>query len=110
MEDGETPQDTAARECLGEPAWPSTPTSSSVKRVHPVTERHMIYVACRPVSGTQVVVGDPKELAEVSRRRLDELDELMPYTVFEPVVRVPTPRNMRQGCGRLGRRRPWRLW
>jgi hypothetical protein len=52
----------------------------------------MIYVACRPVSGTQVVVGDPKEVAEVSRRRLDELDELMPYTVFEPVVRVPTPR------------------
>jgi hypothetical protein len=45
----------------------------------------MIYIACRPVNGTHVIVADPEELAEGPGARLPELDELMPYGVFEPV-------------------------
>jgi hypothetical protein len=33
-----------------------------------------------------VIVGDPDELAEVAWRKLPELDELMPYGVFELVT------------------------
>lgn len=83
---GESPQQTAARECLEETGLAVEAHEVLGERDHPKTGRHMIYVACRPVNGTQVVVGDPDELAEVAWRKLDELDELMPYGVFDPVM------------------------
>lgn len=54
------------------------------RRVHPKTGRTMVYLACTPVAGTDVFVGDPVELAEVRWLSLAEVDELMPG-VFEPV-------------------------
>lgn len=86
MEGDESPQDTAVRECMEETGLPIIAGEVIGRRDHPKTGRHMVYVACRPVSGTDVVVGDPDELVEVVWRPLSELDELMPYGVFEPVA------------------------
>ena len=44
----------------------------------------MIYLACAPVRGTDVYVGDADELAEVRWLSLVEADELLPG-MFEPV-------------------------
>jgi NADH pyrophosphatase NudC (nudix superfamily) len=44
----------------------------------------MIYLACTPRGGTEVVVGDPEELAEVRWVNYDEAIELMPG-MYEPV-------------------------
>jgi hypothetical protein len=38
------------------------------------------------VDRTQRIVDDPEELAEVTWRKFADLEELMPYGVFEPVV------------------------
>lgn len=84
-EDGETPEQTAVRECREETGLAVTATHVIGDRIHPKTGRHMAYVACQPENGTDVIVGDPEELAEVVWRPLSELDELMPYGVFEPV-------------------------
>lgn len=86
MEDGESPQDTAARECMEETGLVVDAGEVIGERDHPKTLRHMIYVACRPANGTRVVVGDPEELAEVAWRDIADLDELMPYGVFDPVA------------------------
>lgn len=87
MEAGETVQDTAVRECLEETGLAVVAHRIIGDRVHPKTGRHMAYVACRPANGTtDVIVGDPEELAEVVWRDLADLDELMPYGVFEPVA------------------------
>lgn len=86
MEEGESPQDTAVRECREETGLVVSPGDVLGTREHPKTGRHMIYIACRPANGTHVIVGDPDELAEVAWRKLPELDELMPYGVFEPVT------------------------
>lgn len=86
MEPGESPQDTAIRECREETGLDVSASRIIGDRVHPNTGRHMTYVACQPVNGTDVVVGDPEELAEVAWRSLADLDELMPYGVFEPVA------------------------
>lgn len=86
MEPGESPQDTAIRECREETGLNVSAGRVIGDRVHPSTGRHMTYVACQPANGTDVVVGDPEELAEVAWRSLAELDELMPYGVFEPVA------------------------
>jgi len=46
----------------------------------------MIYLAARPVRGTDVFVGDEDELAEVRWVSLAEADELMAaYGMYEPV-------------------------
>ena len=46
----------------------------------------MIYLAARPVRGTDVFVGDEDELAEVRWVSLAEADELMAECgMFEPV-------------------------
>jgi 8-oxo-dGTP diphosphatase len=86
METGESPQHTAVRECLEETGLAVAAGDVIGEREHPKTGRHMIYVACQPAHGTQVIVGDPEELAEVAWCQLADLDELMPYGVFDPVV------------------------
>jgi 8-oxo-dGTP pyrophosphatase MutT (NUDIX family) len=86
MEAGESPQDTAVRECREETGLEVTAGHVIGERVHPKTGRHMTYVACRPTNGTDVIIGDPEELAEVAWRSPTELDDLMPYGVFQPVA------------------------
>ena len=44
----------------------------------------MIYMAATPTHGTDVIVGDEEELAEVLWVNLPEADQLMP-TMYEPV-------------------------
>jgi 8-oxo-dGTP pyrophosphatase MutT (NUDIX family) len=61
MESGESPQETAARECMEETGLLVAPGEIFGARDHPKTGRHMIYVACRPANGTDVAVGDTSE-------------------------------------------------
>jgi hypothetical protein len=55
-----------------------------IERVHPATKRHMVYVACRVVSGTAELV-DHEELAEIAWSDLHQLAERVLGGVFEPV-------------------------
>jgi len=55
------------------------------ERDHPATRRHMIYLSAVPARGTDVLVGDRVELAEVRWVGLAEADELMGGAIFAPV-------------------------
>lgn len=82
----ESPADTAVREVKEETTLEVEAGDVIGERVHPRTGRHMIYMAARPVRGTEIVVGDEEELAEVRWVSLAECDQLMAeYGMFEPV-------------------------
>ena len=55
------------------------------ERVHPKSGRHMIYLAGHPTHGTDYIVGDEEELAEVRWVSLAEADQLMGGMIYEPV-------------------------
>lgn len=85
IEPGENQVDAAIREVKEETGLEVRAGHQEIgRRVHPKTGRTMIYLACSPVAGTDVFVGDPEELAEVRWLSLAEVDTLMPG-VFEPV-------------------------
>jgi 8-oxo-dGTP pyrophosphatase MutT (NUDIX family) len=85
IEPGESQVDAAVREVKEETGLLVRAGHHEIgRRVHPKTGRTMIYLACTPVEGTDVFVGDPIELAEVRWFSLAEVDTLMPG-VFEPV-------------------------
>lgn len=85
IEPGESQVDAAVREVKEETGLLVRAGGSEIgRRVHPKTKRTMIYLACSPVEGTKVFVGDEEELAEVRWLSLEEVDALMPG-VFEPV-------------------------
>lgn len=46
------------RECMEETRLPVVAGEILGARDHPKTGRHMVYVACRPANGTQVMIGD----------------------------------------------------
>ena len=54
-------------------------------RVHPKTGAAMAYVACYPINGLEVHVGDPEDHAEVRWVPWDEAEGLLPH-LFEPVA------------------------
>lgn len=86
IEPGESPADAAIRECKEEAALAVEASHIIGRRVHPKTNRAMVYMAAAPRYGTKVFVGDPDELAEVRWVGLAEAEELMqPYGMFEPV-------------------------
>ena len=85
IEPGEDPADTAVREVKEETGLRIRTTGVIGRRVHPYTEREMIYLAGRPTHGTKAFVGDEKELAEVRWVDLAQADELMSGAMFEPV-------------------------
>ena len=85
VEPGESSADAAVREVKEETGLEVRAGHQEIgRRVHPKTGRTMIYLACTPVAGTKVFVGDEDELAEVRWLSLADVDELMPG-VFEPV-------------------------
>lgn len=85
IEPGEAPVDAAVREVKEETGLEVRAGHQPIgRRVHPKTLRTMIYLACTPVGGTEVFVGDEEELAEVRWLTLAEVNALMPG-VFEPV-------------------------
>lgn len=85
IEPGENAVDAAVREVKEETGLEVRAGHHEIgRRVHPKTGRTMIYLACHPVDGTDVFVGDAKELAEVRWLSLAEVDTLLPG-VYEPV-------------------------
>jgi 8-oxo-dGTP pyrophosphatase MutT (NUDIX family) len=84
VEPGERPEDAAVREVKEETGCEVAIVRTLGERIHPKTGRDMIYIACAPVRGTDVFVGDPIELADVKWVGLAEADELLPG-MFEPV-------------------------
>jgi 8-oxo-dGTP pyrophosphatase MutT (NUDIX family) len=85
IEPGENQVDAAIREVKEETGLEVRAGHHEIgRRVHPKTGRTMIYLACSPVAGTDVFVGDPEELAEVRWLSLAEVDTLL-RGVFEPV-------------------------
>jgi 8-oxo-dGTP pyrophosphatase MutT (NUDIX family) len=94
VEPGESPADAAVREVKEETGLEVTPGRVLGRRVHPSTGRTMIYLAAKPVRGTDIFVGDEVELAEVRWLSLSEADELLPG-MFEP-VRAYLGRALRQ--------------
>jgi 8-oxo-dGTP pyrophosphatase MutT (NUDIX family) len=84
IEPGESPEDAAVREVKEETGCLAEIDEVIGERDHPATGRHMIYMAGRPVHGTEVHVGDSDELAEVRWVGLAEAEELLPG-MFGPV-------------------------
>jgi len=85
VEPGESIADAAVREVKEEAGLMVRAAHREIgRRVHPKTGRTMIYLACLPVKGTDVHVGDTEELAEVRWIGLSELDALLPG-MYEPV-------------------------
>jgi NADH pyrophosphatase NudC (nudix superfamily) len=85
VEPGESISDAAVREVEEETGLVVRAGHHEIgRRVHPKTGRLMIYLACVPVEGTDVFVGDAEELAEVRWLSLAEVDEVMPG-MFDPV-------------------------
>ena len=84
IEPGESPADAAIRECKEEAGLAVKPNYIIGRRVHPKTNRVMVYMAATPTHGTNVFVGDPDELAEVKWASLQEANELL-SGMFTPV-------------------------
>lgn len=61
---GETPEQAAVRECQEELGIRVEVVRRLGDRLHPATDRHLIYLACRLVSGEPVIV-DHEEIAAV---------------------------------------------
>lgn len=83
-EPGERPADAAIRECKEEAGLLVRVGDVIGERDHPVSHRHLVYMACTPTHGTAVHVGDEAELEEVRWVSFAEADELLPG-MYEPV-------------------------
>src|SRR5690606_15996221 len=83
---GETPVDTALREVKEETGLRIATTGELGRRVHPQTQRTMIYVAGRPADEavTDVTVADDYELLAVRWVSLSDALRLLP-ALYAPV-------------------------
>ncbi|WP_331445837.1 NUDIX hydrolase [Streptomyces xanthochromogenes] len=84
VEDGETAEQAAVREVAEEVGLTVESESVLGRRVHPKTGREMVYTACALVAGEPTVL-DEEDIAEVAWVKHSEIDEHVPYGLFEPV-------------------------
>lgn len=85
VEPGESIADAAVREVKEEAGLLVRAAHIEIgRRVHPKTQRTMIYLACLPTHGADIHVGDPDELEDVRWLSLAEVDQLLPG-MFDPV-------------------------
>jgi 8-oxo-dGTP diphosphatase len=84
VEPGELAEDAAVREVKEETGLEVRAGQVIAERDHPATDRHMIYMAAKPVRSTRTVVGDEIELADVKWVSLTEAGKLLPG-MYEPV-------------------------
>lgn len=80
---GESPAATITRRVPEETGLAVTPDHVIGRRIHPKTGRVMIYMQAA-ADGTDVIIGDPEDLAEVKWASIEETRELMP-DMFPPV-------------------------
>ncbi|WP_070019963.1 NUDIX hydrolase [Streptomyces nanshensis] len=84
VEPGETPEQAAVRETREEVALEVAAFRVLGARVHPVTGRHVTYVACEPVSGTPRVAS-PDEVSACAWIAFGRIPHHVPYGLFGPV-------------------------
>lgn len=83
VEPGESPPEAAVREVMEEAGLQIAVEREIGRREHPATGRSMVYLACRPVGGTDATA-DGQELVEVRWISLPEAVNLLP-DMHEPV-------------------------
>lgn len=89
VEPGEQPVDAAVREVKEETGLEVVPQKEIGRRIHPVSQRTMVYLACAPVRTSDesaVHVGDPDELTDVRWIGRSEVAEYLP-DLYKPVRR-----------------------
>lgn len=84
VEEGETAEEAAARETQEEVGLVVKPVKNLGERVHPVTKRRMVYVACSS-EGDNARLVDVNELADLRWCRREELPAYVPNGFFPAV-------------------------
>lgn len=84
VEPGETPEDAAVRETLEEVGLTVVCKDKLGERIHPKTERLMLYFACEILDG-EAHAADENEIADVAWVSLEEIADYVPYGFYGPV-------------------------
>jgi 8-oxo-dGTP diphosphatase len=84
VEAGETPEEAAVREVAEEVGLTVASHKVLGERVHPKTQRAMVYTACTVLGGEPTVL-DAEEIAEVAWVKHSDIPAHVPYGLFEPV-------------------------
>ena len=86
IEPGESPLDAAERETAEEVGLNIAAIAVLGERIHPITDRHMIYVQCQASEQNSATLVDSEELAEFAWCTWAEVQERIPAGIFEPVA------------------------
>ncbi|MHA6632155.1 NUDIX hydrolase [Pseudonocardia sichuanensis] len=78
IEEGETAQQAAVRECAEETGLAVAAEDQIGRRIHPVTGQRLTYIACTPAAGHAVRAVALDELVEVRWLNTAQVHELMP--------------------------------
>jgi 8-oxo-dGTP diphosphatase len=81
---GESPAQAAVRETREETGLEVAAGKLLGERLHPLTDRHITYIACTAVHGTAHVAA-PEEVAKVAWVGLHQLPAAVPFGLFPPV-------------------------
>src|SRR5688572_29353519 len=84
VEPGESEEDAAVREAEEETGITVRAAICLGERVHPVTGRRMVYVACDAITGS-ARLADPEDLAQVEWCDRARLTEYVRFPFYEPV-------------------------
>jgi 8-oxo-dGTP diphosphatase len=84
VEVGESSEAAAVRETAEETGVTVRPIQHLGERIHPATQRAMVYIACEPLAGA-AHVADPDDVAEVEWCDKATLAEYVSYPFYETV-------------------------